>query len=161
MPPWRRSDCVGPRVSGVRGLASRQKDIAMSTTSVFSPVNPHWVVYRRAGKVFARQTLSVPELRKFLADHSGSIVKVCDTMRQAIEARHDAQLRCSGCQGGKGRYACDACASAALIDGLSASVAVASAQNSLRKVFGSGIAADAERDTAGGSMAALARRFAR
>ena len=108
----------------------------MNNTSVFSPVNPRWVVYRRAGKVFARQTLSAPELTKFLDDNKGSIVKVCNTMRQAVEARHDAQLRCSGCQRGKGKYACQSCQSEEIVSTWGATVAVAEVQTALRRILG-------------------------
>jgi hypothetical protein len=43
-------------------------------------------------------------------------------MVDAIADRHDAQGRCGGCQGGKGRHRCGACQSDSLVAHLEASL---------------------------------------
>lgn len=103
------------------------------------PTTDRWLVFQRAtGKVDAWLCApeEVPALIKMHTAAGSTIVKVARSKDDAIAARHDAQGRCGGCAGGKGRARCPACQERTLSERLRLSVAVASAQTALRKMVG-------------------------
>lgn len=93
-----------------------------------------WVVFRSGARVNVHLVPSA-ELPEFIASLGRRVVAVEEYMGAAIAARHDAQGRCGGCAGGRGRLRCATCQERALSEQLGLSVAVGAAQQSLRQVM--------------------------